>query len=62
MTKGQKMLEPETIHRNVNGGWLRPAVFGAMDGLVSNDSKPAGRYFSAISKPHETFVGLPNNS
>ena len=26
MTKGQKMLDPETIHRNVNGGWLRPAV------------------------------------
>ena len=29
-------MDPETIHRNVNGGWLRPAVFGAMDGLVSN--------------------------
>jgi VIT1/CCC1 family predicted Fe2+/Mn2+ transporter len=36
VTKGQKMLDIETIHRNVNGGWLRPAVFGAMDGLVSN--------------------------
>jgi VIT1/CCC1 family predicted Fe2+/Mn2+ transporter len=23
-------------HSNVTGGWLRPAVFGAMDGLVSN--------------------------
>lgn len=23
-------------HPDVNGGWLRPAVFGAMDGLVSN--------------------------
>jgi VIT1/CCC1 family predicted Fe2+/Mn2+ transporter len=23
-------------HRDVAGGWLRPAVFGAMDGLVSN--------------------------
>lgn len=23
-------------HRDVSGGWLRPAVFGAMDGLVSN--------------------------
>ena len=21
-------------HRDVNGGWLRPAVFGAMDGLL----------------------------
>jgi len=23
-------------HRDISGGWLRPAVFGAMDGLVSN--------------------------
>jgi VIT1/CCC1 family predicted Fe2+/Mn2+ transporter len=23
-------------HRDVTGGWLRPTVFGAMDGLVSN--------------------------
>src|SRR5215204_6476135 len=23
-------------HPDVTGGWLRPAVFGAMDGLVSN--------------------------
>ena len=36
MAKGQKLMDLETIHRNVNGGWLRPAVFGAMDGLVSN--------------------------
>ena len=27
---------PNHTHRDVNGGWLRPAVFGAMDGLVSN--------------------------
>jgi VIT1/CCC1 family predicted Fe2+/Mn2+ transporter len=29
-------------HRDVNGGWLRPAVFGAMDGLVTNASLIAG--------------------
>jgi VIT1/CCC1 family predicted Fe2+/Mn2+ transporter len=29
-------------HRDVNGGWLRPAVFGAMDGLVSNFALIAG--------------------
>jgi VIT1/CCC1 family predicted Fe2+/Mn2+ transporter len=29
-------------HRDVNGGWLRPAVFGAMDGLVSNFALMAG--------------------
>jgi VIT1/CCC1 family predicted Fe2+/Mn2+ transporter len=39
--------EPETRatgheHRDVSGGWLRPAVFGAMDGLVTNVSLIAG--------------------
>lgn len=29
-------------HRDVVGGWLRPAVFGAMDGLVTNVSLIAG--------------------
>ena len=29
-------------HRDVSGGWLRPAVFGAMDGLVTNSSLIAG--------------------
>ena len=30
------MTEIGHEHQDVNGGWLRPAVFGAMDGLVSN--------------------------
>ena len=29
-------------HADVTGGWLRPAVFGAMDGLVSNFALIAG--------------------
>jgi vacuolar iron transporter family protein len=29
-------------HRDVTGGWLRPAVFGAMDGLVTNVALIAG--------------------
>jgi vacuolar iron transporter family protein len=29
-------------HADVSGGWLRPAVFGAMDGLVTNISLIAG--------------------
>jgi len=34
---------PPDHHRNVTGGgWLRPALFGAMDGLVSNTSLVAG--------------------
>ncbi len=36
MKQSQKMMDGETIHKNINGGWMRPAVFGAMDGLVSN--------------------------
>jgi vacuolar iron transporter family protein len=33
---------PDHSHRDVAGGWLRPAVFGAMDGLVTNVSLIAG--------------------
>lgn len=29
-------------HRDVSGGWLRPVVFGAVDGLVTNASLIAG--------------------
>ena len=29
-------------HRDVTGGWMRPAVFGVMDGLVSNTALIAG--------------------
>ena len=45
----QKRARPDTHeldhghhHRDVSGGWLRPAVFGAMDGLVTNVSLIAG--------------------
>lgn len=33
---------PPHHHRDVSGGWLRPTVFGAMDGLVTNVSLIAG--------------------
>lgn len=35
-------VDPHHQHRDVVGGWLRPAVFGAMDGLVSNFALIAG--------------------
>ncbi|MFB7498093.1 VIT1/CCC1 transporter family protein [Streptomyces sp. NPDC056161] len=41
-------------HRDVNGGWLRPAVFGAMDGLVSNLALITGVTGGAVS--HQTIV------
>jgi VIT1/CCC1 family predicted Fe2+/Mn2+ transporter len=34
--------ESHHTHRNVSGGWLRAATFGAMDGLVTNTSLIAG--------------------
>ena len=34
--------EQHRDHRDVTGGWLRPAVFGVMDGLVSNTALIAG--------------------
>jgi vacuolar iron transporter family protein len=42
-------------HRDVSGGWLRPAVFGAMDGLVTNVSLISGVGGASV-KPH--FVML----
>ncbi|MEV7318565.1 VIT1/CCC1 transporter family protein [Streptomyces sp. NPDC093970] len=41
-------------HRDVNGGWLRPAVFGAMDGLVSNLALITGVAGGAVG--HQTIV------
>ncbi|MGH3826589.1 MAG: VIT1/CCC1 transporter family protein [Pseudonocardiaceae bacterium] len=39
-------VEPDDVvghvHHDVSGGWLRPAVFGAMDGLVTNIALIAG--------------------
>ncbi len=43
-TDGGAISEEEIDHEHpdVTGGWLRPAVFGAMDGLVSNFALIAG--------------------
>jgi VIT1/CCC1 family predicted Fe2+/Mn2+ transporter len=36
-------------HRDVSGGWLRPTVFGAVDGLVTNASLIAGLSGGGVS-------------
>ncbi|MBS9532722.1 VIT1/CCC1 transporter family protein [Mycobacterium sp. M1] len=41
------MTEPERIHTDISGGWLRAATFGAMDGMVSNTALIAGVAASA---------------
>jgi VIT1/CCC1 family predicted Fe2+/Mn2+ transporter len=43
-------------HRDVNGGWLRPAVFGAMDGVVSNGALVAG-VAGAHTSAHTVILG-----
>jgi VIT1/CCC1 family predicted Fe2+/Mn2+ transporter len=45
---------PPDHHRDVTGGWLRPAVFGVTDGLVSNFSLIAG--MAGGSAGHRTIV------
>jgi vacuolar iron transporter family protein len=39
---GEPGSEIGHVHQDVSGGWLRPAVFGAMDGLVTNIALIAG--------------------
>lgn len=41
------MTQPERIHTDISGGWLRAATFGAMDGMVSNTALIAGVAASA---------------
>ena len=45
-------------HRDVSGGWLRPAVFGAMDGLVTNVSLIAGVGGGGVSSHTIVLTGL----
>jgi VIT1/CCC1 family predicted Fe2+/Mn2+ transporter len=45
-------------HRDVTGGWLRPAVFGAMDGLVSNFALIAGVAGGQASQKVVLLAGL----
>ncbi len=45
-------------HRDVNGGWLRPTVFGAMDGLVSNLALITGVAGGSVSARTIVITGL----
>jgi vacuolar iron transporter family protein len=45
-------------HRDVSGGWLRPAVFGSMDGLVTNISLIAGVGGGGVAAKTIVLTGL----
>jgi vacuolar iron transporter family protein len=50
--------EAHHAHREVSGGWLRPAVFGAMDGLVSNTALVAGVAGGGVQPRAIALTGL----
>ncbi|WP_241841807.1 VIT1/CCC1 transporter family protein [Pseudofrankia sp. BMG5.36] len=45
-------------HRDISGGWLRPAVFGVMDGLVSNVALLSGFAGGDSSRSTAVLAGL----
>ena len=45
-------------HRDVSGGWLRPTVFGAVDGLVTNASLIAGLGGGRVSADTIVLTGV----
>jgi VIT1/CCC1 family predicted Fe2+/Mn2+ transporter len=45
-------------HRDVSGGWLRPTVFGAVDGLVTNASLIAGVGGGGVQPHAVVLTGL----
>ncbi|MCI4064811.1 VIT1/CCC1 transporter family protein [Micromonospora sp. R77] len=48
----------EAHHADVSGGWLRPAVFGAMDGLVTNIALIAGVGGGGVSAHSIVLTGV----
>jgi VIT1/CCC1 family predicted Fe2+/Mn2+ transporter len=50
--------EAHRPHRDVTGGWLRPAVFGVMDGLVSNFALVSGVVGGGADRPLVVLTGL----
>ena len=49
---------PPDHHRDVTGGWLRPAVFGVTDGLISNFSLISGMVGGAAAQQTIVLTGL----
>jgi VIT1/CCC1 family predicted Fe2+/Mn2+ transporter len=49
---------PVREHRDVSGGWLRPTVFGGLDGLVTNVSLISGVGGGGVSAHTVILTGL----
>lgn len=49
---------PDPHHRDVTGGWMRPAVFGVTDGLVSNTALIVGVAGAGVGAHNVIVTGL----
>jgi VIT1/CCC1 family predicted Fe2+/Mn2+ transporter len=58
MTVQEEAIELHHSHRDVMGGWLRPTVFGIMDGVISNTCLIAGVAGANISAKNILLSGL----
>jgi VIT1/CCC1 family predicted Fe2+/Mn2+ transporter len=58
MNDEQVRLPPPDHHRDVTGGWLRPAVFGVTDGLVSNGALIIGVAASDVATRNVVLAGI----
>ncbi len=54
----ESRMEIHHTHRDVTGGWLRPAVFGVTDGLVSNFALIAGVVGGGVAPRAVALTGL----
>jgi len=58
MSAGPSAEAHEHTHADVSGGWLRAAVFGAMDGLVTNTALVAGVGAGGVSSSTVVLTGM----
>lgn len=57
-TSAPHRVDHHVRHRNITGGWLRPALFGVTDGLVSNFALVMGVAGAAVSARFVLLAGL----
>jgi vacuolar iron transporter family protein len=58
MTATPDVMLIDHDHADVTGGWLRPAVFGAMDGLVTNIALISGVGGGGVSPHNIVLTGV----
>lgn len=58
ITAEREHVRRDHAHRDVSGGWLRPTVFGVMDGLVTNVSLIAGVGGGGLDPSRIVLTGL----